>query len=130
MQDDKEPSVIGRSSTQKLQRADTRLKETLPPLPLNAILILAGTLHGIHAITGKLDPTTGTGSGNQASGGQGKGQGLEAFEAEGWGGRVYVTPTGQLRVLDRIFIVAPKRRRSGRGNDFGTRQKWGYGSDH
>jgi hypothetical protein len=55
--------------------------DTLPPLPLNTILILAGTLHGIHAITNRLTPGSGGG-------------GLEAFEAEGWGGKVFLTATG------------------------------------
>ncbi|GFZ46666.1 hypothetical protein JCM24511_03886 [Saitozyma sp. JCM 24511] len=45
--------------------------DTLPALPLNTILILAGTLHGVHAITSRLTPGAGSG-------------GMEAFEAEGF----------------------------------------------
>ena len=55
--------------------------DILPPLPLNTVLILAGTLHGIHAITNRLTPGSGGG-------------GLEAFEAENWGGKVFLTATG------------------------------------
>jgi len=63
------------------------LPDTLPPLPLNTILILAGTLHGIHAITSKLTPAPPSG---------GQVTGLDSFEAEGWGGKVFLTPTGEL----------------------------------
>ncbi|KAK4689832.1 hypothetical protein P7C73_g297, partial [Tremellales sp. Uapishka_1] len=63
--------------------------DTLPPLPLNTILILAGTLHGIHAITSKLTPCPPSHS-------SGMDLGMEAFEAEGWGGRIVVTPTGAI----------------------------------
>ncbi|ORY27758.1 Sybindin-like protein [Naematelia encephala] len=55
--------------------------DTLPPLPLNTVLILAGTLHGVHAITSRISPGGGGG-------------GMESFEAEGWGGRVFLTATG------------------------------------
>lgn len=64
--------------------ADPTTIDVLPPLPLNTVLILAGTLHGIHAITSKLTPSQQTGSAG----------GMEAFEAENWGGRVFLTPTG------------------------------------
>ncbi|RSH86103.1 uncharacterized protein EHS24_004325 [Apiotrichum porosum] len=64
--------------------------DTLPPLPLNTVLILAGTLHGIHAITSRLAPAPPPGA-PQA--------GLESFEAEGWGGKVFLTPTGTKFVL-------------------------------
>ncbi|WVW78582.1 hypothetical protein I302_100538 [Kwoniella bestiolae CBS 10118] len=59
--------------------------DVLPPQPVNTILTLAGILHGIHAITAKLTPTPipGVTAG-----------GLESFEAEGWGGKVFLTPTG------------------------------------
>lgn len=60
--------------------------DVLPPLPLNTILILAGTLHGIHAITARLAPAPQPGAP----------MGLESFEAEGWGGKVFLTPTGEL----------------------------------
>jgi hypothetical protein len=60
--------------------------DTLPPLPLNTVLILAGTLHGIHAITSKLTP---------APPSSGQVGGLDSFEAEGWGGKVFLTPTGK-----------------------------------
>ncbi|TXT10710.1 hypothetical protein VHUM_02215 [Vanrija humicola] len=59
--------------------------DTLPPLPLNTVLILAGTLHGIHAITARLAPAPVPGS---------VPAGLTSFEAEGWGGHVFLTPTG------------------------------------
>lgn len=59
---------------------------TLPPLPLNDLLILAGTLHGIHAITARLDPAPPPGA---------PPAGLQSFEAEGWGGTVFLTPTGE-----------------------------------
>ncbi|KAL7418570.1 hypothetical protein Q5752_007028 [Cryptotrichosporon argae] len=57
--------------------------DTLPPLALNTILILAGTLHGVHAITARLSPTT-----------AGPLAGLDSFEAEGWGAKVFLTATG------------------------------------
>jgi len=37
----------------------------LPQLTSNEYLVLAGTLHGIHAITSRLSPTTGSSSGAQ-----------------------------------------------------------------
>ncbi|WVN89034.1 uncharacterized protein L203_104250 [Cryptococcus depauperatus CBS 7841] len=64
---------------------------TLPPLPVNTILTLAGILHGIHAITAKLTPGISR-NGVPASG-------IESFEAEGWAGRVFLTPTGTKFVL-------------------------------
>jgi len=73
---------------------DKSYSDTLPSLPVNDLLILAGTLHGIHAITARLTPALPPG----ASIGGGKG-GMEAFEAEGWGGRVFLTPTGTKFVL-------------------------------
>lgn len=61
--------------------------DTLPKLEPNALLILAGTLHGIHAITARLSPAPQPGVPSA---------GLQSFEAEGWGGSVYLTPTGEL----------------------------------
>ncbi|EIW68810.1 hypothetical protein TREMEDRAFT_31800 [Tremella mesenterica DSM 1558] len=55
--------------------------DTLPTQTLNATLILAGTLHGIHAITSRLNPITGKG-------------GLESFEGENWGGKIWMSLTG------------------------------------
>jgi len=74
--------------------------DTLPPLPLNTILILAGTLHGIHAITAKLTPAPGQGGGQIT--------GLDSFEAEGWGGKVYLTPTGK-SLLFTLYRYATAR---------------------
>ncbi|UOH81104.1 hypothetical protein LQV05_003766 [Cryptococcus neoformans] len=66
--------------------------DALPQLPVNTILTLAGILHGIHAITARLTPS----SPNQNQGsGSGSAGGLESFEAEGWGGKVFLTPTGE-----------------------------------
>ncbi|WWC59379.1 uncharacterized protein I303_101931 [Kwoniella dejecticola CBS 10117] len=59
--------------------------DVLPPQPVNTILTLAGILHGIHAITAKLTPAPIPGVPIS---------GLESFEAEGWGGKVFLTPTG------------------------------------
>ncbi|WVF69895.1 hypothetical protein IAT40_004678 [Kwoniella sp. CBS 6097] len=59
--------------------------DALPPQPVNTILTLAGILHGIHAITARLTPSPIPGV---------PVTGLEAFEAEGWGGKVFLTPTG------------------------------------
>ncbi|TXT09435.1 uncharacterized protein COLE_03369 [Cutaneotrichosporon oleaginosum] len=64
--------------------------DTLPKLEPNALLILAGTLHGIHAITARLAPAPPPGAPSA---------GLQSFEAEGWGGTVYLTPTGTKFVL-------------------------------
>ncbi|OWZ31793.1 protein transporter [Cryptococcus neoformans C23] len=70
--------------------------DALPQLPVNTILTLAGILHGIHAITARLTPS----SPNQNQGsGSGSAGGLESFEAEGWGGKVFLTPTGTKFVL-------------------------------
>ncbi|ODN85686.1 protein transporter [Cryptococcus wingfieldii CBS 7118] len=59
--------------------------DVLPPLPVNTILTLAGILHGIHAITARLTPAPSPGQPIE---------GLDSFEAEGWGGKVFMTPTG------------------------------------
>lgn len=53
----------------------------------NEALILAGTLHGIHAITGRLDPTN-DGRSNGA---------MESLEAEDFGMAVKATVTGEFR---------------------------------
>lgn len=53
----------------------------------NEALILAGTLHGIHAITARLDPTT-----------QGRNKGaMESLEADGFGLAIKATATGKSR---------------------------------
>jgi hypothetical protein len=70
---------------------DKSYSDTLPPLPVNDLLILAGTLHGVHAITSRLTPAVPPGEWGAISGGRG---GMESFEAEGWGGRVFLTTTG------------------------------------
>jgi hypothetical protein len=66
------------------------IADILPPLPLNTVLILAGTLHGIHAITNRLTPGSGGG-------------GLEAFEAENWGGKVFLTATGMSPTITSLL---------------------------
>lgn len=53
----------------------------------NEALILAGTLHGIHAITARLDPTTVDGRAKGA---------METLEAQGFGMAVKATATGAL----------------------------------
>lgn len=68
--------------------------DALPQLPVNTILTLAGILHGIHAITARLTPSPAASSQNQSQG-PGSTGGLESFEAEGWGGKVFLTPTGE-----------------------------------
>ncbi|KGB80195.2 protein transporter [Cryptococcus deuterogattii R265] len=74
--------------------------DALPQLPVNTILTLAGILHGIHAITARLTPSSATYSQNQNHGpAPGSTGGLESFEAEGWGGKVFLTPTGTKFVL-------------------------------
>lgn len=78
--------------------ADHTIIDVLPPLPLNTVLILAGTLHGIHAITSKLTPSQQTGSAG----------GMEAFEAENWGGRVFLTPTGGSYLLSFGSLKSPR----------------------
>lgn len=70
---------------------------TLPPLPLNDLLILAGTLHGIHAITARLDPAPPPGA---------PPAGLQSFEAEGWGGTVFLTPTGESIAASEASLLA------------------------
>ncbi len=71
--------------------------DTLPKLEPNALLILAGTLHGIHAITSRLSPAPPPGAPSE---------GLQSFEAEGWGGSVYLTPTGEWKRVDRKGVWA------------------------
>nr|XP_031861946.1 uncharacterized protein CI109_002776 [Kwoniella shandongensis]KAA5529018.1 hypothetical protein CI109_002776 [Kwoniella shandongensis] len=71
--------------------------DALPPLPVNTILTLAGILHGIHAITAKLTPSPIPG---QPVGG------LESFEAEGWGGKVFLTATGMFGHLQWTYSGA------------------------
>ncbi|CAO1636312.1 unnamed protein product [Parajaminaea phylloscopi] len=55
----------------------------------NEALILAGTLHGIHAITSRLDPTQ-NGRGNGA---------MQSLESEGFGMAIKATVTGVKFVL-------------------------------
>lgn len=54
----------------------------LPQLSQNEALVMAGTLHGIHAITGKLSPV------------DGRGEGVEVIEGEGVKMIVFLTGTG------------------------------------
>lgn len=55
------------------------------PVSSNEALILAGTLHGIHAITARIDPT---------QNGRGKGA-MQSLESEGFGMAIKATLTGQ-----------------------------------
>ncbi|KAN0061086.1 hypothetical protein ACQY0O_006821 [Thecaphora frezii] len=57
-------------------------------LSSNEYLVLAGTLHGIHAITARLNPVAGR-----------KSSGLESLDAEGFSIRVMATATGTKFVL-------------------------------
>ena len=96
--------------------------DTLPPLPLNTILILAGTLHGIHAITSKLAPCP-------PAGGMGsEDAGLEAFESEGWGGRVGLTATGGSQWVVLVW-GRPRPGPSGGGRGSGQRGRGELGLD-
>lgn len=53
-----------------------------PPLSANEALILAGTLHGIHAITARINPT------------RARGEGLECLRGDGFELHVRSTLTG------------------------------------
>lgn len=64
----------------------------LPPLSQNDALILAGTLHGIHAITGKLSPV------------EGAQQGVEVIENEGCKMILMLTATGGSLIFATIYI--------------------------
>lgn len=54
----------------------------LPQLSQNEALVMAGTLHGIHAITGKLSPV------------DGRGEGVEVIEGDGVKMILFLTGTG------------------------------------
>lgn len=62
--------------------------QALQHLTSNEYLILAGTLHGIHAITARLNPV----SGKRTSG-------LETLDADGFRMTVLLTATGELTLL-------------------------------
>jgi hypothetical protein len=68
------------------KRVSPSLPDVLPNIPVNSVLVLAGTLHGIHALTARLSPAPPPGA---------PPAGMESFEAEGWGGNVFLTPTGE-----------------------------------
>jgi len=57
----------------------------LPQISQNDALVLAGTLHGVHAIAAQLSPVGGEG---------GKGEGCEIIESDGVRLIIYLTPTG------------------------------------
>ena len=61
----------------KLQYSDG-----LAPLTSNEYLVLAGTLHGIHAITSRLSPT-------------GPSSGVEIIEGDTFKMNILLTPTGK-----------------------------------
>ncbi|KAI0785639.1 Sybindin-like protein [Abortiporus biennis] len=58
----------------------------LPTLTSNEYLVLAGTLHGIHAITSRLSPT-------------GSSSGVQVIEGESFKMTIMLTPTGTKFVL-------------------------------
>ncbi|EKM54459.1 uncharacterized protein PHACADRAFT_162843 [Phanerochaete carnosa HHB-10118-sp] len=58
----------------------------LPSQTSNEYLVLAGTLHGIHAITSRLSPT-------------GSGSGAQVIEGESFKMTIFLTPTGTKFVL-------------------------------
>ena len=60
-----------------------RLLDGLPHLTSNEYLVLAGTLHGIHAITSRLSPT-------------GSSSGAQVIEGETFKMTIFLTPTGRL----------------------------------
>ena len=66
--------------------------EGLAELSANDYLILAGTLHGIHAITSRLSPI-------------GHGSGVQIIEAETFKMTVFLTPTGEYAVPTTISII-------------------------
>jgi len=59
-----------------------RYSDGLAPLTSNEYLVLAGTLHGIHAITSRLSPT-------------GPSSGVQVIEGETFKMNVLLTPTGK-----------------------------------
>lgn len=62
------------------------LSDALPQLSSNEYLVLAGTLHGIHAITTRLSPT-------------GPSSGVQVIEAETFKMNIFLTITGTKFVL-------------------------------
>ncbi|PWN98061.1 Sybindin-like protein [Tilletiopsis washingtonensis] len=62
-----------------------------PPLSANEALILAGTLHGIHAITARINPT------------RARGEGLECLRGDGFELHVRSTLTG----IKLLLLAAP-----------------------
>jgi hypothetical protein len=69
------------------------MSEGLATLTANEHLVLAGTLHGIHAITSKLSPT-------------GRGSGVQVIEGEDFKINVMLTLTGLSRLLTPRTAVA------------------------
>jgi hypothetical protein len=62
------------------------LSDGLAQLSSNEYLVLAGTLHGIHAITSRLSPA-------------GKSSGVEVIEAETFKMTIFLTATGRVYIL-------------------------------
>ncbi|PWN22701.1 transport protein particle complex subunit [Microstroma glucosiphilum] len=91
-------SVTSSSQLWIISKAGGLIYQSAPPsgaspafnsVSSNEALILAGTLHGIHAITARLDPTT-----------QGRNKGaMESLEADGFGLAIKGTATGVKFVL-------------------------------
>jgi hypothetical protein len=63
-----------------------RITDGLSKLTSNEYLVLAGTLHGIHAITSRLSPT-------------GVGSGVQVIEADTFKMTISLTPTGSSRPI-------------------------------
>ena len=77
-----------------------------PPLSANEALILAGTLHGIHAITARINPT------------RARGEGLECLRGDGFELHVRSTLTGASQWEargERASAAEQRRRESWRG---------------
>jgi hypothetical protein len=82
--------------TQAHAIAELLISEGLSTLTANEHLVLAGTLHGVHAITSKLSPT-------------GRGSGVQVIEGEDFKLNVMLTLTGMLdssRISLTVLIVS------------------------
>ena len=76
--------LVVRNKTPRIRVAYfTKLLDGLPHLTSNEYLVLAGTLHGIHAITSRLSPT-------------GSSSGAQVIEGETFKMTIFLTPTGRL----------------------------------
>ena len=69
-----------------------RYIDGLPGLTSNEYLVLAGTLHGIHAITSRLSPT-------------GSSSGAHVIEGESFKMTIFLTATGKLNLHGDLFNI-------------------------